>query len=84
MIFRKVALCRQDMPAISDQFATYTLEGDPRHLTKIPDVGHVVPTPFQDPPTDERWCYGPRCTRQMLQDIRREMGVAASKGFELL
>jgi len=62
MIFRKLALCRQVMPAISDQFATYTLEGDPRHLTNIQDVGHVVPMPLQDPPTDDRRGYGTRCT----------------------
>ena len=42
------------MPAILDQFATYTLVGDPRHLTQIQDVGNVVPTPVQDPPTDDR------------------------------
>jgi len=83
MIFRKLALCRQVMPAISDEFVTYTLEGDPRHLTKIRDVGQVVPTRFQDPPRED-WCgYGTRCTLLMLQDYRREIGAAASKRFEV-
>jgi len=62
MMFRKVAVCSHVMQAISDQFGTYTLEGDPRHLTKIQDVGHVAPRPFQDPPMDDRGSYGTRCT----------------------
>jgi len=83
MIFRKLALYRQVMPAISDQFVTYTLEGDPQHLTKIQDVRHVVSTPFQDPPTDDRHSYSSRCTLLMLQDIRRDLGVAEWNRFEV-
>jgi len=83
MIFRKLGLCRQVMPAISDQFATYILEGDPLHLTKIQEVVHGVRTPVQDPTTDDRRGYGTRCTLQMWQDIRRESCAAASKRFQV-
>ena len=73
----------QVMLAISDRFATYTLEGDLRHLTKIQDIGHIVLTPLQDPPTDDRHGYGTCCTLLMLQDIHREIGAAALKRFEV-
>jgi len=51
---------------------------DPRHLTKTQEVGHVVPMPFQDPPTNDQRGYGTLCTLSMLQDIHREIGGAAS------
>jgi len=83
MIFSKLALGRQVMPAISDQFAIYTLDEDPSHLTKIQDVGHIVPTPFQDPPTDDQCGYGTLCTLLMLPDIPLEIGAAGSKRYEV-
>jgi len=83
MIFMKLALSRQVRPAISDQFATDTLEGDPRHLTKIQDVGQIIPMAFQDPSNDDRRGHRTRCTLYMLEDIGREISAAGWKIFEV-
>jgi len=47
MIFGKLALRRQVMPAISDQFATYTLEGDPETLLKSKTLDTSSRCPFR-------------------------------------
>jgi len=58
MILGKLVLGRLVIPAITAQFGTYTPQGNPRQLTKIQDVGHVIPTPFKDLSTDNWSCYG--------------------------
>jgi len=83
MSFMTLALCRQVMLDILEQFAIYTLQGDPRHLTIIRDVGHLVPTPIHDPPTDDQRGDGTRCTLQLWLNIRREIGAAVSKRFQV-